>query len=31
MNEALLLGAQLEKATLDSDVFMAAANNLTLA
>jgi len=31
MNEALLLGAQLEKDTLDSDVFMAAANNLTLA
>jgi hypothetical protein len=31
MNEALLLGAQLDKNTLDTDVFMAAANNLTLA
>ncbi|MDR0489743.1 MAG: AAA family ATPase [Oscillospiraceae bacterium] len=31
MNEALLLGAQLEKPTLDTDTIMAAANNLALA
>jgi len=31
MNEALLLGAQLEKPTLDTDIIMAAANNLALA
>jgi hypothetical protein len=31
MNEALKLGAQLEKPTLDTDIFMAAANNLALA
>jgi type II secretory pathway predicted ATPase ExeA len=30
MNEALMLGAQLEKPTLDTEVFMAAANNLVL-
>ena len=30
MNEALLLGAQLEKPTLDTEVFMAATNNLAL-
>jgi len=30
MNEALLLGAQLEKPSLDTDVVMAAANNLAL-
>jgi len=30
MNEALMLGAQLEKQSLDTDVIMAAANNLTL-
>jgi len=30
MNEALLLGAQLEKPNLDTDIFMAAANNLAL-
>jgi type II secretory pathway predicted ATPase ExeA len=31
MTEALMLGAQLEKTSLDTDVFMAAANNLALA
>lgn len=31
MNEALMLGAQLEKPTLDTDTIMAAANNLALA
>jgi type II secretory pathway predicted ATPase ExeA len=31
MNEALKLGAQLEKPTLDTNIFMAAANNLALA
>jgi type II secretory pathway predicted ATPase ExeA len=31
MNEALLLGAQLQKASLDTDVIMAAANNLAFA
>ena len=31
MNEALKLGAQLEKPSLDTDVIMAAANNLALA
>jgi type II secretory pathway predicted ATPase ExeA len=30
MNEALMLGAQLEKPSLDSEVMMAAANNLAL-
>ena len=30
MNEALMLGAQLEKPTLDTDIIMAAANNLAL-
>jgi len=30
MNEALLLGAQLEKASLDTEVIMAATNNLAL-
>ena len=30
MNEALLLGAQLERTTLDTEIFMAAANNLAL-
>jgi type II secretory pathway predicted ATPase ExeA len=30
MNEALMLGAQLEKPSLDTDVIMAAANNLAL-
>jgi type II secretory pathway predicted ATPase ExeA len=30
MNEALLLGAQLEKVTLDTEIVMAAVNNLTL-
>jgi type II secretory pathway predicted ATPase ExeA len=30
MNEALLLGAQLEKPSLDSDIIMAATNNLAL-
>jgi len=31
MNEALMLGAQLEKPILDTDIIMAAANNLALA
>ena len=31
MNEALMLGAQLEKQSLDTDTIMAAANNLALA
>jgi type II secretory pathway predicted ATPase ExeA len=31
MNEALMLGAQLEKPALDTDIIMAAANNLALA
>jgi type II secretory pathway predicted ATPase ExeA len=31
MNEALKLGAQLEKPSLDTDIIMAAANNLALA
>ena len=31
MNEALMLGAQLEKPALDSEIIMAAANNLELA
>ena len=31
MNEALMLGAQLEKPTLDTDTIMAAANNLAFA
>lgn len=31
MNEALMLGTQLEKPTLDTDTIMAAANNLALA
>jgi len=31
MNEALMLGAQLEKTSLDTDTIMAAANNLALA
>lgn len=31
MTEALMLGAQLEKPVLDTDIFMAAANNLALA
>ena len=31
MNEALMLGAQLEKLTLDTDIIMAAANNLAFA
>jgi type II secretory pathway predicted ATPase ExeA len=31
MNEALMLGAQLEKPTLDTDIIMAAANNLAFA
>jgi len=30
MNEALMLGAQLEKPYLDAEVMMAAANNLAL-
>jgi len=30
MNEALMLGAQLEKPSLDTEIFMAAANNLAL-
>ena len=30
MNEALMLGAQLEKPCLDTEVMMAAANNLAL-
>jgi hypothetical protein len=30
MNEALMLGAQLEKPCLDSEVMMAAVNNLAL-
>jgi len=30
MNEALMLGAQLEKPSLDTDIIMAAANNLSL-
>ena len=31
MTEALILGAQLKKTTLDTEVFMASINNLTLA
>jgi len=31
MNEALMLGSQLEKPTLDTDIIMAAANNLAFA
>jgi hypothetical protein len=31
MNEAFLLGAQLEKPSLDTEVIMAAVNNLALA
>jgi type II secretory pathway predicted ATPase ExeA len=30
MNEALMLGAQLEKPSIDADVMMAAVNNLSL-
>jgi hypothetical protein len=30
MNEALLLGAQLEKPSLDTELIMAAVNNLAL-
>ena len=30
MNEALMLGAQLEKPSIDTEIIMAAANNLAL-